>query len=257
MKALELYLTAEKIMKGDYGKNKSQLYNVAHCLTMLGYNTKSVQFLEAGRKLYKEDDDILTFHIDNWLAKNYMDLGQFKRAKNLLNKCHEKAVLNSDDRSAMGIVLHNIGVVHQLIGDCNAGIGYLDKSLEFCEEGSQLYFETIYRKARCYFDLKYYVACDNLVVLGKKQAKGSEIFTLLFESLRFCMSPNDLASDKYVREAIEYLLKSYRHLDALFLSEFFRKYYEGKSLRFEKRGLRMSDFTRKVYAKMLERGDFE
>ena len=252
--ALKLYRKAERFMKDGYKENKAQLYNMALCLTSLGFLVYAAKFLESERKLFKDDKDRKTLEIDNWLAKLYISLRRLEEAKKLLFVCLDKAKI-TDDKVMTGIIMHNIGVMYQYSGDANAGIEYVDKAFEYCEKDSSFYLENLYRKGRCYIDLKYYSACDALVTEGKKLAKGNKLYTMLFESLKHLMSLHDHVSAGHILKTIDYLHNVYRAPDALYYSKTLRAYYEKRGKRYERKALKMSDAACRIYEKMFSRGE--
>jgi len=257
--AMEFFLKASKLVKLGYKGYDVLHFNIARCLMKLGFLVRSIDLLEKWHEMFsgEESDEHIELLVNSMLARNYIRLNRLQSAKSLLRKCLTKARL-MNNRRYMGVVFYDYGFMYKAAGAGNSAIEYLDKALECFEEGETNYMEVLYLKVLCYIDMKYNTLCMQLIEEGKKLAKGSEMYTTLFESAEHLISLSDHTSTQHIEGVtIPYLLKTFSFYAALVYSEAVREYFEGRGSGFAKKAMQMSDVSRSIYARMMEGGDFE
>ena len=251
--ALDFYLKARSIMAYDFEGNARLHFNIATCLASLGFIVGSILFLEDVREIYSKGRGSITdLDIDSMIALGFIELGQLPKAKKTLEKCYKEA-MNADDGLAIGTILHNFGCLYRKAGDWNMSIEYLDQAFAYFPKGSLNYLENLYQKARCLVDMKGYSACAELLDEGRVLSAGDKSYSILFESVRRLMSPNDSKSVEYLETTtIPYFLEIGENITAVDYCEFLREHYERKGI--IKKAGQMSEIARRIYRDMHEGG---
>jgi len=257
--AMDFFIKSSDLMRLNYNGHALLQFNIAHCLMRLGFLARSIKSLEKWHEMYSGEQsyEYIGLWVDDMLARNYIRLNHLKDAKELLDKCFKKAKLFNNKRY-IGMIFYDYGFMYKTAGDGNSAIEYLNKALECFEEGEANYMEVLYLKVLCCIDMKYSTLCKELIEEGRKLAKGSEEYTIFFESAKHLTSLSDHKSTQHIEGVtIPYLLSNFSFYAALVYSEALRKYFESKGARFIKKALQMSEVSRCVYERMLGGGEFE
>ena len=245
-KALDLYIKAYNIMKGGFEENKFLHYNIARCLSDLGYFTNVIMFMDNVCNFdASEQANIIDFEANSLLALNCIKWGYFKRASKLLEKCLLRAEKNKNEHS-IGSILHNFGYMYRKTKSWAIALHYFDEAFMYLPEGTDDYLGNLYQKTSCLVDMGAYAQCLPLILEGKKLSETSELYTILFQSLEHLATPNENASLQYLEtHAIPYLLNMSINEIALEYSDFLRKYYEKNGG--QKKHLKMSEISRNIH----------
>jgi len=253
---LDFYKKAFKIMKGGFKENISLYYNIACCLSNLGYYTNVVMFIDNACDLNTDEQEtVLDFAFDNLLAINLIRWGYLKRANKLLFKCLLKARKDNNDYF-IGSCYHNLGHMYLNGKNWEMAVSYFDKAFGHFTKGSNVYLKNLYYKTRCLVKINDHNQCLPLIEEGRELSKDNEDFTVMFESLKHLMTPNESESLKYLEtKAIPYLLKRYENITALDYSEFLHECY--KKNKQKTKALEIAEIWGTIYRNITKMGVVE
>jgi len=133
-------------------------------------------------------------------------------------------------------------------------IEYFSKAHKYFGIGTENYLETLYQKIRTMIEMDNQLLCPTLVTEGIKLSKNNELYTLMFETLRVLINPDDKSTRHVENETLPYLLENkFVHL-ALDYAKFLRDFYKRKEERFKTRAFKMSDMVCVIIDIMYEGG---
>ena len=251
--ALDFYLQACESAPPKMEKDIWLYYNISLCYKRLGMLSCSTAFLEKARNLYSNNPkNILAFHIDCFLAKNYIAIGQLYLAKKILDECYEKAKLNNK-LELISQIMPTYGYMYRVNKDYDTAIEYLDKALSCLDENSELFMEALYQKILCLIETKRFTPCISLLEKGKDLSLKNETYSIMFESLRCLTRMTNPLSAKYIKdEAIEHMRENKLNYIALEYCHFLIQYYLPKGDRGQATARKISAMAYNFYKEMLE-----
>jgi len=254
--ALEYYKKAFGLMKGGFEENISLHYNIALCLSNLGYYTNAVMFIDNTCDINTgEQKTTLDFAFANLLAINLIRWGYVKKANKLLAKCLIKAQKDKNDYY-IGSTYHNLGFLYRKDKNWETALHYFDKAFGYLEKGNFIYLQNLYQKARCLIEINDYAQGSSLIAEGKELSKDSKILSVFFESLKHLITPDQDSSLKYLEtEAIPYLLNESQNVAALDYCEFLYEYY--KKNKKQIKALKMAEICATIYKNVNQMGVVE
>jgi len=236
--ALEYFLKAFALTKDEVGDrfssdNDSLCFNIAACYSDLYQPYQAIAFLQ---ELYKMADDrtrSYRLHMDNTLAVSYIRINMLKEAKNILDDCLARAEASSD-KLALGIILHNSGLLYEKSGNWKLALNYYDRALTYCQDSNEvhlehLYLETQYHTIRCLMHLGDGIEAQKRMELSQRLCTNKAKYALLLETLRRLMNTSAAHSDNPIdfitRETIPFLVAEYEYAKALDYCNIARDHY--------------------------------
>jgi len=254
--ALEYYKKAFGLMKGGFEENVSLHYNIAHCLSNLGYYTNVVKFIDDSCNINTgEQITLLDFAFANLLAINLIRWGYVKKANKLLTKCLTKAQKDKNEYY-IGTIYYNFGFLYNKDKNWETALYYFDKAFDYLAKGSTIYLGNLYQKARCLVEINDRARCLPLIAEGKELAKDNELYMILFESLEPLMTLKDDSSLEYLEtKVLPYLLSKALFSIELDYCEILLEHYEKNNN--HTKALKMAAICHTIYKKINEHGVVE
>ncbi|MCL2575103.1 MAG: hypothetical protein FWE33_01595 [Defluviitaleaceae bacterium] len=205
-------------------------YHIALCYNYIENPFRTIMFLnKIPRANSGSRTSLHRINSDVMLSLNYIKIGEFDFAKELLNNCllRAKGTLN---KSLIGLVLRNLGVLYRFSKDWEKSIDYFDQAMMFLEETSEHYMGALYYKARCLIELKSFTEAKKIIINAKaKYSKSPDliIFEILTHILAVSkrMSSYDVMSVEYIEKtAIKYFIDNSIRLEAIACCELLSEY---------------------------------
>jgi len=244
--ALEYYLQAKPHMMYGFEGNAVLQYNIATCLSNLGYIVASILFLEDVRNIYAGGQVAnISLRIDSMIGLGLIQLGQLAKAKIVLEKCYREAA-EANDCTMLGITLHNFGCLYRKAGDWNMSMEYLNQA-QF-PKNSTNYLENLYQRTLCLVDMKCYAPCAELIAEGKEFSSGNKSYEILFRSVECIISSDSKAIEYLENVTLPHFLGIGENMTALDFCEFLREYFDKKGI--VKKSGQMSEIARRIYKDM-------
>jgi len=236
--ALEFYLKALELGEGKGALLKDDAaiyYNIAASYSDLHLPHQTIAFLG---KVYESHHsskmEKYRLHLDITLAINYIRINGIQEAKKLLNKCLLR-VEYSSNRLAIGVVLHNCGLLCKVSKEWEQAIYYFDKASTYFQEGSGFCLENLYHKARCLLYMGKHAETGRVFEQAKTYNLDSTEnwkYLILFKSLLLLVELNESTEDCEERVfdhigvvTIPYLINIYEYSKALDYCEVLSKHY--------------------------------
>ena len=249
-KALELRNQHEDA----YTEDDARLYyELAVCYTYLERLISATAFLS---KVYEMGTETMTQGLkrglDNVRAINYMKLGRFEEAKELLDRCLivVKSMVN---KPFIGGTLQNLGLLNRYLKNHKAAIEYFDQALNIQQIGSTSYLWASYHKIHCLIETKKLPKAEELIERAKNLYGANEDALILFESLkhliiiskRFSLYRNEESTEYIENVTIPFLIKQHDYFIAISYYEFLEKHYE--KIKRQRKSLLASKGIRDIY----------
>ena len=245
LKALEL--------KEDCRNLASLYYSIAVNYSMLNRPFAAIMYLEEARRHHNDDMlSVLGVFIDHVLPDSYLKIGEFSRAKPLL----DAALLRAESigrklgrKKYIGMILHLLGIYYGKMGDAEQALDYFDRAFEYFWKGGPDYRENYYHKTRCLIVMRRYIEAKDMI----EQAlitDNNEKFTVLCNSLLHLMTLREIASQNYLEHcAIPYLVDKSEYFITLDFCEQLEEQYKKSGN--GKKSLEIAVTARDVYAKII------
>jgi len=250
---LDSYLKARELMTGGFEENQWLFYNIAYCLSKLGYVFSTITFIEDNCNLRSNGQTTLpSFAMEHLLAKNYLKTNHIRKAKKLFTNCLEKA-RNEDDELLIGLVLVDFSNLYRKCQDWGTALDYIDNAFCYLQKGSTHYLEAFYQKILCHIEMGNFPLSEALLKEGKELAQNNKIYSILFESLGHLITLNEDKSMKYLEKvAITYFLGAYAKDTALDYCNILQEQYAKRGTL--KKQLYVEKIIAGIYKDMLEGG---
>ena len=147
--AVALYLKAEDIGRRLDLNDSTLYYNIGNCLVFMGYYNLAVECLEKiqlnGIGLYSIWRGV---NIQKLLAVCYSKLGKTDKALGILNDCLEYLLSeNGSDRTKIGAVYVDMGIVYQETGNFEKALENFDIVNQYCDKKSEASLECLCYRA--------------------------------------------------------------------------------------------------------------
>jgi len=232
--ALKCYLKAIEIGRGGMKDDFALHINIVGCYERLGLPYHALSCLEEAQKLYTGDGtDVAGWLIDSSFAVNFTRTNKFKKAREHLERCHEKA-LNINNQEIIGVTMLNFGYLYRKSKDYSTALTYFDKALGHLEKGSRNHLEALYGKARCYIAQKAYKTAAEVITEGAELSEGNEHYSILFKGLTYLANTiKRWAVTNIYEDYISYFLKIQDRSRALEYSKILLERIEGNEKEFK------------------------
>ena len=228
LKALAVGEKDDAILKQD----GAIYYNIAACYFDLHLPYQTISFIQ--RTCETLDDDrtkMYRLHLDILLAVSYTRISKIDDARYLLDKCLI-CVKGIGDKMLIGNVLYNFGLLEKTAMLWEQAIGYFDKALAYYQDGSELYFDSLYHKARCFIEIGEYEKVSTLLTLAGNMQFDKHRRILLVKSLQYAMdiwqgeAASAVEAASYIEtHTLPHLLKSHEYTKALDYCEILGKHF--------------------------------
>ena len=236
--ALKYYSQALELRKNHedaYTEDDERLYySIAVCYT---YLERLISATISLSKVYEIHSQTRTegfiINLDNIRAINYMKLGRFNEAKELLDRCliYGKSM---DEKFFVGKILWNLGLLNKFSKNLEAAIEYFDQALRIYEAGSDLHLWAFYHKIHCLIEYRKFSKAEKLIEEAKDLYCTNDNSTIPFESLKHLIiiskrfsQYNDESSDYIENVTIPFFKKRQDgYFTALRYYEFLAQHYE-------------------------------
>ena len=190
---------------------------LGYCSMQLSKPIRAILYYERARADYNFDrTHTLQLSINISLASAYVVVGELEQARSLLSAAiHHARGINIIPAACAALV--QFGVICHIQKNYSEGLNYCEQALEGflqdAQEGGkypnqykELYIQTLYGKALCLLGLKRIPQFLQTVDEGKKEAIGSEVYSIIFKALGHLVNLQDIHSYQYITDtAIPYL----------------------------------------------------
>lgn len=209
--ALDFYEAALKVVEDarDFVPSDKEVlyYNMAACYTQIEIPNRAIVFLNNIRDEHREKR-ITAFNLglDIGLAANYIQVGNYRWAEEILNDCLVKArgIKGIYGELYVGLTLLRLGVLYRRTEEWEKSINFLEQALNHFEVNTEVYRWTLYLKIRCVIEAKEYTKAGKSIKQAKGLYKNNEEHLVLFESLVHIMAISK-SMTRVQEEAIEYI----------------------------------------------------
>ena len=226
--ALKMFLKAEEL--GNLLKiyNEGPYYNIASCLTNIGYAYLAIEYLKmAEAEAVKSSNNRYNVYIRNLFALNYSILGQHGRAISLLEGCLRGEKEKANAKGTIGAFYIDMGMIYHRMGKLSDAIKCLDVAGEYFQENSDSFTYNMYCKA--YVLLANSKTSEGLDCLDKglDVSKQHTLMHVLLLTLKHSINLKEPESLQYMQTTgIPQLLEYGEHL---LVAEYYEKlgvYYQ-------------------------------
>jgi len=146
--ALKYFLDAEKTGDALNLNNEGFYYNIAHCLTDMGYASKAIEYLEkAQKKATEKRSNTYSVYIRDFIALNYSSMGRHHEALEILESCLRDEKQKANKAITIGSLYRSISMVHFKMSNNKNALKNIDIALSYCKIGSKEYIPCLYHKA--------------------------------------------------------------------------------------------------------------
>ncbi|MCL2361467.1 MAG: helix-turn-helix domain-containing protein [Defluviitaleaceae bacterium] len=227
-RALNSFCEAEKL--GNHlGLDDVMLnYNIANCLTNMGYVSLAIKYLEAAQKMAKETP-IHRFdgYIRLLIAANYSNSGRCHEAIAILYDCIRDERERYGTNSALSGMYHRLAIAYSKLEDTTNALKYLDEAALCITENKGSHNYNFYLRARILLtDNKIDEGMDCLDK-GLQLADKGTLYHTLLSSLKHSMLLNANQSRLHMEKvAIPCLLSYGKYQDAASYYYKLGKFYE-------------------------------
>jgi len=210
--ALKFYEKADEISESRFCDisldEKGRLYvNMAYCHTKLESHLNAIILLNQVQETgIKNRITHYSLSADISLAVNYIKIGEYKKARRILDKCLVQAK-GIRDNLYVGIVFLNLGLLHMNISDWDEAIRQLDVALLILKKAhskSDHYTLSFYYKIRCLIYLKKFREADRELAQITIEDNVDDMRKILYKSLRRILFISK-SKTVYNEEAAEYI----------------------------------------------------
>ena len=252
MQAFEL----RKHHKDAYLEDDERLYyGMAECYTNLERVHCAIKSLHKLSSVNKERrTEIFTFAIDNLFALNYLKMGEYEEAEELLNNCLiiTKGI---DNKFLVGMVLYNLGLLNSYSKKWKKAMQFLDQAMSNLKIDSAHYLWSFYHKINCVIKNREFSNAEKLIEQAKDLYRADESKIAPFESLNHLLSINkrftqynDKSTDYIENITIPFFINQHDYFIALSYYETLEQHY--KKIRNHKKSLSAAKDMRDIYEKV-------
>lgn len=267
--ALAHYLQADELECNELKTDSILLASIGRIYYAVGKPFHALSYLKrAYVKSRKDRTNALWTHIAGDIASCYIVVGEYKKAKALLNKCLANAMSLSDD-IAVCTILNCLGVSHIKTNNPEEGLkcfeqaeilikdfgkNYTDEQNMQKKYAKTAYIQTLINKAEALCNLKRRSQFRDVIKLGKSMAEEVPLFNILFEALHCCMNIKNRDCRQYLENvAIPILINTPGVYTALQICEMLETYYEKHDS--IKKACEIAAVAKKIYRNMLNNED--
>jgi transcriptional regulator with XRE-family HTH domain len=146
--ALDSLLLAEQ--KGSLLNLNNDIiyYNIAHCLTDMGYAFGAIKYIEKSQERANfENNHTFDVYRRYFLAENYTFLGRYKEALELLNSCLRDESKKSNVYVNISLIYRRIGLVYFYMNDYKKALENIDITFTLINTERKSYKDNLYYKA--------------------------------------------------------------------------------------------------------------
>ena len=216
-KAVVNYKIAINMVGENYDKEPAAHYNLALAYSRMGMAVRAISHILDAYNLFNHcRTNSIALHIDSTLAVNYIRTNQIELALKVLKKALDRAN-GFDDKTFLGMTLHNLGAAYYQKKDYTKALGYFEEAFTHLEKSDDLYLENYWAKICTLMAMKNRSLCNSLFVKAKKVASKNEHYALLFNSLFHMMTLKELHSVEFIETiTLPYLISNYQYSRALY-----------------------------------------
>jgi len=247
-KALRHYLKTLNLVSEDIKPNADVYFHIGLAYLKLGKIFYAINYLEAAKKEFNGDrTDAFAHKTGNWLARCYIVLGAYHKAKELLDLSLAKAE-NCNDEYVTGSLLISLGILYEKMNDYEKSLDFYDKALTYTACDNDLHLTALVNKASLLANMNEYDSCHEVIKQGRNLAKDSNAFTILFDMVSHNMTLYESKSLHYIENvAIPFLTAGEGTYKFLALTEcvLLETYY--KKRRSKTKALAIAAIARDIY----------
>ena len=230
--------------------NAGLFYNIAICLTDLGYAHKACEYILKARKNEKEVGTS-AIQYDITMAINYSRIGRCDEAIKLAKSC----LLNEKSRPSQAPITASIyyclGYVYMKVAAYTDAINNFNKAMEQLEKGGRDYLHALYYMAQSLYLSGKAKESKNYLELGTDLSKEGDVTNVMFNAAIHLMTLEDGNSLEYIEdEALPKILEFDRYMFAIEYCCKLKEFYRTKQK--YKTSLKYADMITHYYKKILE-----
>jgi tetratricopeptide (TPR) repeat protein len=215
--ALDAFLKVET--KGNIlGFNNDALYyNIAHCLTDMGYTLKAMDYLQLAQdKALETNNNKNNVYIRYFLAINYRNLGKYTESLKILEGCLRDEREKSSASITIGLIYRHIALAYRDMGNYIKAIKNIGESFKYINNEHGAFIDNLYHEASILITsgkVDEGIVCLNK---GLHMVEEGTIKHTMLNYLKHSINLNDPSSMQYtINEAIPKL--KYYHMNIALL----------------------------------------